>query len=380
MKDRIVYIGSNLPDKTPAAVRVFSNVLALREYGYDVKIISTDIDFKDKFDQNEGIDTWHFKRARSIKEWLTSLIDVKSYTDIIDSIGDVKVVIAYELPSIVFLRLRKYCKLRKIKLICETAEWQKWENLGHLGFVAKIIRLLDINLNMRYAYKKGDGIIVSSHYFADYFKNSLPVLILPTLQCYRLDIVNDNMNNHPRKFIYAGGLGYQKDMLVEIIHAFAEIYERDFEFNILGLTKEQYIERYKNDKLLIESINKRQNKIKFWGKVTHNIVLNELVKSDFSMIIRQASHRNNVGFPTKFGESINCGTPVIVTDFSDVVYYTMKYDLGIVTEVNNIVDGIKRALDMDDISFQLMRQRCRDCKAFYFEGHVNDIGEFVNNV
>lgn len=380
MKDRIVYIGSNLPDKTPAAVRVFSNVLALREYGYDVKIISTDIDFKDKFDQNEGIDTWHFKRARSIKEWLTSLTNVKSYTDIIDSIGDVKVVIAYELPSIVFLRLRKYCKLRKIKLICETAEWQKWENLGHLGFVAKIIRLLDINLNMRYAYKKGDGIIVSSHYFADYFKNSLPVLILPTLQCHRLDIENDNMNNHPRKFIYAGGLGYQKDMLVEIIHSFAEISERDFEFNILGLTKEQYIERYKNDNSLIESINKRHEKIKFWGKVTHNIVLNELVKSDFSMIIRQASHRNNVGFPTKFGESINCGTPVIVTDFSDVVYYTMKYDLGIVTEVNNIVDGIKRALDMDDISFQLMRQRCRDCKAFYFEGHVNDIGEFVNNV
>ena len=246
--------------------------------------------------------------------------------------------------------------------------------------MAKIIRLLDINLNMRYAYKKGDGIIVSSHYFADYFKNSLPVLILPTLQCHRLDIENDKMNNHPRNFIYAGGLGYQKDMLVEIIHSFAEISERDFEFNILGLTKEQYIERYKNDNSLIESINKKHEKIKFWGKVTHNIVLNELVKSDFSMIIRQASHRNNVGFPTKFGESINCGTPVIVTDFSDVVYYTMKYDLGIVTEVNNIVDGIKRALDMDDISFQLMRQRCRDCKAFYFEGHVNDIGEFVNNV
>ncbi len=380
MKGKIVYIGSNIPDKTPAAVRVFANALALREYGFDVKIISKDIDCRISFDQNDGIDTWHLPRPQSTKEWLSALVDIKSYTKIIDDFDDVKVIIAYELPAISFLKLRKYCRCKGIKLICEAAEWQKWENLGHLGFVARIVRLIDINLSMHCAYKKGDGIIVSSHYFANHFKNDLPVLSLPTLQCYRLDIENKIVNNHPRKFIYAGGLGYQKDMLVEIIHAFSEVADYDFEFNILGLSMEQYLERYKNDITLIEYINRKTVKIRFWGKVSHNVVLNELANSDFSLIIRQSSHRNNIGFPTKFGESVNCGTPVIVSDFSDVVYYTNLYNVGIVTDVNNIVDGIRKALDIDDETLLQMHQRCKDCRAFYYMEHVLEIGDFVDSI
>lgn len=380
MNDKLVYIGSNLPDKTPAAVRVFANALALRGYGFDVKIISKDKEFKSDFDQNEGIDTWHLHAPHSTKEWIRALVNARPYTNIIEIIGDVKVVVAYELPSVVFLKLWNYCKSKGIKLICETAEWQRWENLGNLGLVARTVRLMDINLNMHYAYKKGNGVIVSSHYFAKHFKDDLPVLSLPTLQCHRLNIENNHVNNHPRKFIYAGGLGYQKDMLSEIIHAFGDVANHDFEFNIFGLTKEQYAERFEKDIPIIDIINQSKEKIKFRGKVSHGVVLNELMQSDFSLIIRQSSHRNNMGFPTKFGESINCGTPVIVSDFSDVVYYTKMYDVGIVTNVNNIAEGIRIALEMDDNALQQMHQRCKECKAFYYEGHIREIGDFAKSV
>lgn len=380
MKEIIVYIGSNIPDKTPAGVRVFANALALKEYGNDIKIISKDIKPVVGFDQNEGIDTWHLKRAKSTKEWIKALINVKAYTDIIDSIGNVKVVIAYELPAIAFLRLRRYCRNKGIKLICEAAEWQQWENLGYLGFIARVVRLADINFQMKYAYKKGDGIIVTSHYFADYFKGVLPVLSLPTLQCHRLDVSDVEVHNQPREFIYAGGLGYQKDMLSEIIHAFGIINDKEYVLNILGLTREQYAVQFKEDLPLIDRINLEREKIIFWGEVPHTTVLKELVQSDFSLIIRQSSHRNNVGFPTKFGESINCGTPVIVSDFSDVVYYTKKYDVGIVTDVNNIVEGLRHALDMDDESLHYMRQRCKECTAFYYKGHSKELGEFIDSI
>lgn len=380
MKETLVYIGSNIPDKTPAAVRVFANALALRDYGFDVKIISSDVDYHVGFDQNEGIDTWHLPRANSTKKWVSALLDARSYTEIIDSIGSVGVVIAYELPSIAFLKLLVYCKRRNIKLICETAEWQRWENLGYLGLVARTVRLTDINLSMYYAYKKGDGIIVTSHYFADHFKPYLPVLSLPTLQCYRLNIDDIHVENQPRKFIYAGGLGYKKDMLSEIIHSFSKIKDRDYELNVLGLDIEQYAIQYKEDLPLIERINQDKVRIKFWGPVPHSTVLTEIQKSDFSLIIRQSSHRNNVGFPTKFGESINCGTPVIVTEFSDVVYYTKHYNVGIITDVNNIIDGLYQALDMSEDALHEMRQRCKDCNAFYYKGHMTEIGEFVESI
>lgn len=377
MNERIVYIGSNIPDKTPAGVRVFANALALKEYGYDVKLISKDKDYQTGFDQNEGIDTWHLQAPQSTKGWMSSLVNVKPYTKIIEEIGEVKAVIAYELPAIAFLRLRRFCKQRGIKLICETAEWQKWENLGHLGFVARTVRLLDININMHFAYKNADAIIVTSHYFADHFKGKLPILTLPTLQCHRLEIGNVQ-TNHPRKFIYAGGLGYQKDMLVEIIQAFSELSDREFEFNILGLSKEQYAERFSDKIPVVEAINRENEKVKFWGKVSHTEVLDELRKSDFSLIIRQSSHRNNVGFPTKFGESINCGTPVIVSNFSDVVYYTELYNVGIVADVANIKGGIQKAIELDDVALQQMKERSWACDAFYFKGNVNNLGEFVS--
>lgn len=113
---KVFYIGSNIPDKTPAAVRVFANALALRDYGYDVKIISKDNDANTDFDQNEGIDTWHLQRARSAKEWISVLTYVSSYINIIDKIEGVKAVIAYELPAIAFLRLLRYCKRKGIPL------------------------------------------------------------------------------------------------------------------------------------------------------------------------------------------------------------------------------------------------------------------------
>ncbi len=377
MKGKLVYIGSNIPDKTPAGVRVFANALALREYGYDVKLISEDKEYQTDFDRNEGIDTWHLRKPGSTREWMSSLVNIRRYTEIIEAIGDVKIVIAYELPSITFLRLKRFCNKAGLRLICETAEWQKWENLGHLGFVARTVRLLDISFNMHFAYKKADAIIVSSHYFADHFKDQLPILTLPTLQCHRLDIGNASINL-PRKFIYAGGLGYQKDMLVEIIRAFSELTDREFEFNILGLSKEEYSERFADDIPVIESINREKERIRFWGKVSHAEVLTELRRSDFSLIIRQSSHRNNMGFPTKFGESINCGTPVIVSDFSDVVYYTKLYNVGLVTDVSNIKEGIQRAIDMEENELLQMKNRCRDCEIFYYKGNVKTLGDFIN--
>ena len=102
--------------------------------------------------------------------------------------------------------------------------------------------------------------------------------------------------------------------------------------------------------------------------------------SDFALIIRESIRRNNVGFPTKFGESINCGTPVIVSDFSDVVYYTKQYNVGIVTKIDSIEEGIIEALDMSDEELFAMHKRCQECEAFYYTGHINELGSFVKDV
>lgn len=380
MKETIVYIGYNLPDKNPAGVRVFANAKALKEYGYDVKLISKDDEpvLADK--EYDGMAVWHVNRPKSKKGWLKNLVQAEQYTMIIGNIENVKVVIAYELPAISFLKLKKYCHQKQIKLICEVVEWQKWENLGYLNPLGRLIRVIDINLAIRYAYKKSDALIVTSRYFSDYFKDVVPTLVLPTLQFIRTEFSDLIKKNIVRKFIYAGGIGFHKDLLCEIVHAFGELQQRQFEFNILGLTLEQYLNRFPQDEELLKKVNSTKTRIMFWGRVPHTEVLDFVRQSDFAVIIREKSRRNNVGFPTKYGESINCGTPVIVSDFSDVAYYTRNFGVGIVTSIGGLTKGLEDALDMDDISLMDMQRRCRECNAFHYKGHIDEIGQFIEGL
>ena len=121
MKGTIIYIGSDIPDKAPAGVRVFANALALKMYGYEMKIISVDKQVETYHSIHDGIETWHLSRPKSTKDWVNNLLKIKRYTSIIDKIEDVKLIIAYEFPAIAFLRLMSYCKRREIKLISECA-------------------------------------------------------------------------------------------------------------------------------------------------------------------------------------------------------------------------------------------------------------------
>lgn len=380
MSNKIVYIGADIPDKAPAAVRVFSNAMALKAYGYEVVIISVDTEKDIEHNVINGIEIWHLARPISTRGWISKLVDASRFTDIIDKIDNVKAVIAYEQPSIPYLRLRRYCHRMGIKILLETAEWQKWENLGNLSGIARLVRVIDITASMRYAYKKSDGIIVTSSFFKKHFNNCAPILVVPTLQYQKVDVLKEDKGHCVRRFVYAGQLGYRKDLLSDIIKAFYKLRDREFVFNILGLSYDEYVERFPEEEQYLKEINKDKEKIKFHGKVPHKEVLNMVSNSDFALIIRESIRRNNVGFPTKFGESINCGTPVIVSDFSDVVYYTKKYDIGIVTKINAIEQGIREALEMDSEELFAMRKRCKECEAFCYTGYIQEFGNFVNNI
>lgn len=380
MDNTIVYIGADIPDKAPAAVRVFSNAMALKAYGFDVVIISVDTEKTIEHNVINDIEVWHLARPKSTKDWALKLVDASRFTSIIDKIDNVKAVIAYEQPAISYLRLMRYCRRRDIKILTETAEWQKWENLGNLGWIARLVRVIDITASMKFAYKKSDGIIVTSSFFKDHFNNCAPILVVPTLQYQKNDVTKDVDEQGVRRFVYAGQLGYRKDLLNDIIKAFYVLRDREYVFNILGLTYDEYVERFPGEEQYLKAINKDQERIKFFGKVPHKDVLNMVGNSDFALIIRESIRRNNVGFPTKFGESINCGTPVIVSDFSDVVFYTKKFNVGIVTEISSIENGIKKALEMDSKELSSMRERCKKCDAFYYTGHIQEFGEFVNKI
>ena len=378
----ILYIGCDIPDGNAAAIRVFSNAKALYEYGYKVYILSFDHSTLPKSNNLiDGIEVIHKHHPNSSTEYLRHLVDYKTYANLIDELmvnNKLDAVIAYELPGISFFRLKQYCKRKKISLICDCAGWH---TAIHLHGIAKIVKMLDVCISMRFSYKKADGIIVISNYLKDYYykRFSGSLIQVPPLQ-YKKSSRHEFFTRSPRRFIYAGVAGKDKDCLDAILEAFSLLTDRSFVLDLYGLTEDDCVSVWPKTLDYITSIRSHAE-VYFHGRQPHNVIINKTIASDFSILVRNATRKNNAGFPTKFGESIECGTPVIATEFSDVVQYINDYNLGlVVSDKDNLHLSLKAAIDMPDQQLLLMKIRCYNSLLFNYSSYITILGEFIHSM
>jgi glycosyltransferase involved in cell wall biosynthesis len=376
MKKNILYIGGGLPDKNASGIRVFSNALALKDAGYNVTALSLDRNCPNTIWSDEGgIRTCHKPMPEGNLEWVKYLYELKLYTEFWESIGKPEIIITYEQPAFSFLRLLRFCHKHNVKLVLDVTEWL---TANHLSGVKKLIKQIEIVAEMRYAYKKADAFIVIGSFLKKYFERpDKPALMLPTLHSKAPAINNTCMQiNKTRRFIYAGQMGADKDDLFSIIYALNGL--RGFVFNIFGITKEEYIEAYSSHSSLLKDYEKE---IIFNGRVLHQIVIDEQIKADYSFIIRRGTRRNNAGFPTKFGESIMYGTPVIATDFSDIRKYIETFHVGyVISSFELLHDSFVNILAKPDDELLQLKKNCLGCKYFDYSSHVEELDSFLKSI
>lgn len=377
----IVYTGCDIPDKNAAALRVFYNALALKEYGYHVEIISFDHDFIAQTvykDEQAGMTVWHLPYPKTSIAWIRYLIELDAYIRIIEANTDVRAIIVYDQPVISFLRLKRYCAKRRIKLVCDCAEWH---STAHLHGIKKIIKGAGIALSMRYAYKKSDGLIAISSYLQRYYCKYTPTIKVVPLQKKPINVSEIAKVNTPRAFIYAGTIGADKDKLNLIIEAFSKV-KKPFLFHIFGITQDEFIDAYPQDKKAIDLINSLpDSRIVFHGYTNHHTVVSFLKSADFSFLIRENNRKNNAGFPTKFGESVMCGTPVLSTDFSDVKSYIDELGIGILLDENSQIETfIEHLIVMDKSELLNLKRMCVHCDTFDYHSYIAPLGNFVEKL
>ena len=63
------------------------------------------------------------------------------------------------------------------------------------------------------------------------------------------------------------------------------------------------------------------SKVFFHGIVNNDDVIENLLESDYFILIRDKNKMTQAGFPSKITEAISHGIPVIVTDTSDLKEY-----------------------------------------------------------
>lgn len=373
----IVYMGCDFPSGNAAAIRVAANVFALNNFGYNVIVLSYDHVMPetgiDKYSEN--ITVVHVQYPMGPSSYIKYLFSIKEYVKVLKSLKteDIDAVITYDQPAISFLRLKKYCSKKKIALICDCAEWH---TTVHLRGIAKWIKAIDISLSMRWAYKSADGIIAISNYLEEFYKNKVEVIRIPPLQYHEREHKELSVS-HPRKFIYAGVAGRDKDRLDLIIDAFEKV-DGEFAFHVFGMEENEFVQQYEGIDIKISKIRERA-KIVFYGYVSHDVILHELHNADFSLLIRNTSRKNNAGFPTKFVECVNYGVPVIANEFSDVRYYVEQYELGLLCEnIDKLSATLQDAINISDEKLILLKENCINYRGFFYDSYTRELGEFIS--
>lgn len=380
----LVYIGYDIPDGNASSVRVFSNALALKEFGYKVFILSFDehtdhLSFNiNKCTEINGIIVLRAKMPsyKSIAG-LKFLFGIRYITQILDEIkkeNRVDAIIAYNHPSFSYDKLVNYAKKNRIKIIADCTEWHT--ALHHKGII-RVIKEIEIINGMNRSYQKSDGIVCISREMQKYFTKN-KTLLVPPLQFEKANDSYKENNSNIRRFIYAGIPGTDKDRLDLIINVFLRI-SLPYQLDIYGVSIIDFGRIYsKNNNELLKIMNNKS--IIFHGKVSHSEIIEKLKTSDFSLIFRNSSRKNNFGFPTKYAEAITAGVPVIVTNFSDVAYYTQKYQLGLCVENDNEIKDVVTQAILDDIKLEKMRNNCKSTKLFYYSSYIEKLGNFIQEL
>ena len=73
------------------------------------------------------------------------------------------------------------------------------------------------------------------------------------------------------------------------------------------------------------------------GRIPHNDVITIVSNADYSILIRDNNLVNSAGFPTKFVESISCGTPVISNENSCISKYYNGNKNGVLVSDDNLL-------------------------------------------
>ena len=266
-------------------------------------------------------------------------------------------IISYNANSLFLLILFLLCKRNNIKMIGDCTEWYGANHLpgGKFG-----IPNLDNNLRIKTIYPLIKNVIVISSFLKTYLdKKRCHTIIIPPLvdlkeeKWINSNIMDSTLSKPVIKLIYAGDPG-NKDLLQNIFDVLEIVNKHGtkFIFNVLGVKKEYFINKYFKSELDIPSY------INCYGRVPLNEVPKYYKQNNFSILIRENKRYANAGFPTKLVESLSAGIPIIVNDTSDITNYIKNNINGFVVsngKIQSILDCLSKIELIEQDVFNRMK-------------------------
>ena len=272
------------------------------------------------------------------------------------------------------------------KVVLEVNENPNMPEGGRLDprWLRKIHRQLMLNITFRFT----DGFIVISKSLEQlvekYKKKSAPIVRIP--------IITDKIKESSRVFdktsvpfiLHTGALSETKDGVEAMFHAFAKAAGRtDIPIKFILTNKIAHNKLLqKIDKTI--KVNKLEERVVFLGHIP-KLELEEYRISCLTTIINKPVNEQNLyNFPTKLGEFLSYGIPVIASSTGEMGSFLKDKENAFIVPPNDsdaIAEKILYILDHPDEALKIGKAgKALAEKEFYFMNHSKKLADFFKTI
>ena len=377
---RVVLLSNfELPDSCANATRVNAFAKMLIQSNFEVEMLGVAYRQIETLDGTYKGINYHMSHANDFKgvqayrrtkqldkdiyKYLSSLHKEREYDAIIISN------IYYDFS----FSLIKLSKKINVPLIVNEVEWYEKDNELFEGMLGKI-RFIQNRIALRYIHKSMHNVIAISSFLGDYYsKKGCRVIVMPTL----LDIQEyaDISYSTKEKLVMAyAGSPAKKDYIANVVKAIMLLsYDerKKVELHIYGIQSGDLI-RLGISKKEFKNV---ENNVFCHGRIPYEKVKQYIGRGDFTILLRPNKRYANAGFPTKVGESMASGTPVIANITSDLGKYIIDGETGIVCKDETPVSAAEAIRKAINLSVQDKLRMAKEAKKMAERGF--DLNSYV---
>ena len=183
-----------------------------------------------------------------------------------------------------------------------------------------ILGKIDLNIYLRFIVKKFDGLYVINHALKNYFSTltkSDIIIVNMIVDPSRFEHLQNKSDNENPVITYCGTLEGDKDGVPILLKSFA-IIANEFPFVKLQLIGSLNNEMTKQKmKSLVQEL-KIEDRVVFTGRISREEMPKFLKNSDILALARPDNKQAEGGFPTKLGEYLATGNPVVITNVGEI--------------------------------------------------------------
>lgn len=373
-----------LPDSCPAATRVMNLARLLREMGHEVQLLGVAYAQGSVLTGEEDGLAYAMLQANACQ-------GLQAGKRVRDLDGQIRLFLAEaESPwDMIILSnvyydharaFRQYARKHGTRLTVNAVEWYALDDERFRG-LGGAVNLLKNRMALRHIHvRMGNIIAISTLLYRYYAVRGCRVALIPTI----VDMKEYEGLTHPAherlRIAYAGSPA-RKDYILNAVRALTLLTPEErsrIEMHLYGPTLAQ-LRGLGLPEELLEACGEA---LVCHGRIPYAEVKQRVAEADFTVLLRPDRRYANAGFPTKVGESMACGTPVICNHTSDLHLYVRDGETGLVVRDESAqacAESFRRALGLSAADRAAMRQAARQEaeQAFDYRNYIGHLGRFL---